>query len=80
MNLNENISNSLFPISVAEMRERYLKLYTGAVNDVLRFNYKMHSTNLPATFAPLREEMKLAGLAFTVKGGPDLTTEGEFEM
>jgi 4-hydroxy-4-methyl-2-oxoglutarate aldolase len=80
MNLNENISNSPFPISVAEMRERYLKLYTGAVNDVLRFNYKMHSTNLPATFAPLREEMKLAGLAFTVKGGPDLTTEGEFEM
>ncbi len=80
MDLNENTSNSPFPIPVAEMRSRYLKLYTGAVNDVLRFNYKMHSTSLPATFAPLREEMKLAGLAFTVKGGPDITTEGEFEM
>lgn len=71
---------SPFPIPVSEMRERYLKLYTGAVNDVLRFNYKMHATSLPATFAPLREKMKLAGLAFTIKGGPDITTEGEFEM
>jgi 4-hydroxy-4-methyl-2-oxoglutarate aldolase len=71
---------SPFPISVAEMRERYLKLYTGAVNDVLRFNYQMYTSSLPASYAPLREEMKLAGLAFTVKGGPDITTEGEFEM
>ena len=80
MNLDENALKSPFPISIAEMRERYLKLYTGAVNDVLRFKYKMHASSLPATFAPLREEMKLAGLAFTVKGGPDITTEGEFEM
>ncbi|GAB3988752.1 hypothetical protein GCM10028807_12090 [Spirosoma daeguense] len=62
------------------MRDRYLKLYTGAVNDVLRFNYAMHTTSLPADFTPLRESMKLAGLAFTVKGGPDITTDGEFEM
>lgn len=80
MNLDENALKWPFPISIAEMRERYLKLYTGAVNDVLRFKYKMHASSLPATFAPLREEMKLAGLAFTVKGGPDITTEGEFEM
>jgi 4-hydroxy-4-methyl-2-oxoglutarate aldolase len=69
-----------FPIPVAEMRSRYLKLYTGAVNDVLRFKYNLHATSLPAEFAPLREEMKTAGLAFTVKGGPDITTEGEMEM
>ena len=68
-----------YPVSIAEMRERYLKLYTGAVNDVLRFNYNMHTTSLPAHFAPLREEMKLAGLAFTVKGAPDITTDGEME-
>jgi 4-hydroxy-4-methyl-2-oxoglutarate aldolase len=72
--------NSLYPISIAEMRERYLTLYSGAVNDVLRFNYKMHATSLPSSFAPLREEMKIAGQAFTVKGAPDITTEGEFEM
>lgn len=75
-----DVAPSPFPIPVSEMRERYLKLYTGAVNDILRFNYQMHATSLPAHFAPLREEMKLAGLAFTVKGGPDITTEGEFEM
>ncbi|WP_159474985.1 RraA family protein [Dyadobacter sp. 3J3] len=80
MNSNGHISKSPFPIPVSEMRERYLKLYTGAVNDVLRFNYQMHATSLPAAFAPLREKMKLAGMAFTVKGGPDITTEGEFEM
>jgi len=68
------------PISVAEMRQRYLKLFTGAVNDVLRFKYKMHASSLPAEFSPLRDEMKLAGQAFTVKGGPDITTVGEFEM
>jgi 4-hydroxy-4-methyl-2-oxoglutarate aldolase len=78
--IEDTTSKSPFPIPVAEMRERYLKLYTGAVNDVLRFNYKMHATSLPASYAPLREKMKLAGLAFTVKGGPDITTEGEFEM
>ncbi|GAB3180610.1 RraA family protein [Telluribacter humicola] len=73
-------ATSPFPIPVSEMRERYLQLYTGAVNDVLRFNYKMHATSLPSAFAPLREEMKMAGQAFTVKGGPDITTDGEMEM
>lgn len=69
-----------FPIPLVEMRERYLKLYTGAVNDVLRFEHKMHASSLPAEFSPLRENMKIAGRAFTVKGGPDITTVGEFEM
>jgi len=67
------------PISVDEMRERYLKLYSGAVNDVMRFDYKVNAA-LPAEYAPLRENMKLCGQAFTVKGAPDITTEGEFEM
>jgi regulator of RNase E activity RraA len=61
------------------MRERYLKLYSGAVNDVLRFHYKMHCA-LPSRYQPLERDMKLAGLAFTVKGAPDITTDGEFEM
>lgn len=68
------------PISLGEMRDRYLKLYSGAVNDVLRFKHKMHGSSLPADFAPLRDAMVLAGQAFTVKGGPDITTDGEFEM
>jgi len=69
-----------YPISISEMRERYLKLFSGAINDVLRFNYNMHATCLPASFRPLREEMKMTGQAFTIKGGPDITTDGEFEM
>jgi regulator of RNase E activity RraA len=40
----------------------------------------MHASSLPADFSPLREGMVLAGQAFTVKGGPDVTTDGEFEM
>lgn len=69
-----------YPIPISEMRERYLQLFSGAINDVLRFNYKMHVTSLPASYQPLREEMKMVGQAFTVKGGPDITTDGEFEM
>ncbi len=67
-----------YPVSIAEMRERYLKLYSGAVNDVMRFNYHINAA-LPSSYAPLRENMKLAGQAFTIKGAPDLTTDGEFE-
>jgi len=72
--------HSLYPIPIKEMRERYQKLYTGAVNDVLRFNYKMSNTTLPSEYRPLTDNIKLAGMAFTVKGAPDITTEGEFEM
>ena len=68
-----------YPISVKEMRERYLKLYSGAVNDVMRFNYKVNAA-LPSSYLPLREKMKLCGQAFTIKGAPDITTDGEFEM
>ncbi len=68
-----------YPIPVSEIRERYLKLYSGAVNDVMRFKYKRHCA-LPSEYAPLNRDMKLAGVAFTVKGAPDITTDGEFEM
>jgi regulator of RNase E activity RraA len=81
--MSENVHDSGAaepPIGIPEMRRRYLKLFTGAVNDVLRFKHKMHSSALPSAFSPLREDMKIAGRAFTVKGGPDVTTDGEFEM
>lgn len=70
---------NLYPISIAEMRERYLKLYSGALNDVMRFEYHVNAA-LPSSYAPLRENMKLCGQAFTIKGAPDITTDGEFEM
>ena len=66
-------------LSVGELRERYLKLYSGAINDVLRFRFNRHTQTLPPSYVPLRDSMKLAGFAFTVKGAPDLVTEGEME-
>ena len=71
--------DSIYPISIAEMRERYLKLYSGAINDVMRFEYHVNAA-LPSSYIPLRENMKLCGQAFTIKGAPDITTDGEFEM
>ena len=68
-----------YPISLQEMRERYLKLYSGALNDVMRFDYKCNAA-LPSDYAPLNPAWKLCGRAFTVKGAPDITTDGEFEM
>ena len=72
------IENSL-PIEISKMRQRYLKLYSAAVNDVMRFDYKVNCA-LPSSYLPLERDMKLAGVAFTIKGAPDLTTDGEFEM
>lgn len=66
-------------VSDTELRERYLKLYSGAVNDILRFDYKMHAA-LPSEYHPLNRDMKLCGRAFTIKGAPDITTDGEIEM
>ena len=71
--------NSKQTVSDSELRERYLRLYSGAVNDILRFDYKMHAA-LPSEYQPLNRDMKLCGRAFTIKGAPDITTDGEFEM
>ncbi len=75
----EKIQYPTYEIPIPEMRQRYLKLYSGAVNDVMRFDYKVNAA-LPSEYLPLREGMKICGQAFTVKGAPDITTEGEFEM
>lgn len=70
---------SPYPISLTEMRMRYLRLYSGVVNDVLRFEYNLHCA-FPNDYLPLDREMKICGQAFTIKGAPDITTEGEFEL
>lgn len=70
---------SPYPISLTEMRERYLRLYSGVVNDVLRFEYNLHCA-LPSDYLPLERDMKICGQAFTIKGAPDITTDGEFEL
>lgn len=66
-------------IPVPEMRARFLKLFTAAVNDVLRFEHRINGS-LPSTYRGLRGDDRLCGRAFTIKGGPDITTDGEFEL
>lgn len=63
----------------AELCRRYEALYTGAVNDVLRKDGLLRQT-LPHDILPLRENMTVAGIAFTVKGTKHTTTEGEMEQ
>ncbi len=66
-------------IPVADLCRRYEKLYTGAVNDVLRVKGYVYQT-LPPNILPLKDDMVLAGVAFTVKGSKNLTVEGEMEQ
>ena len=69
------------PMAIAddELCQRYEKLFTGAVNDVLREDGLLHQT-LPPAILPLREKMCVAGIAFTVKGSKNLTIEGEMQQ
>jgi len=75
----ETVSNIKFPISEEELLDRYQRLYTGAVNDVLReFCYLNQA--LPNHIKPLREYHTIAGFAFTVKSSPNVKISGEMEF
>ena len=76
--LRDTVSTSEFPIPTAELCARYEALYTGAVNDVLR-EFLLMDQALPHTIVPLREEMKVAGIAFTIRSVKDPTVGGEME-
>ena len=62
-----------------EIISRYEKLYTGSVNDVLR-EMCLTEQALPPTIMPLRDDMVLAGFAFTIRSTADPTLEGELEL
>ena len=64
------------PISDKELCERYEALFTAAVNDVLRERQLVRQT-LPTGILPLRENMKVAGPAFTIKGAKSLLIKDE---
>ena len=67
-----------FPISDEELCRRYQDVFVSAVNDVLR-EEGLISQTLPNNIMPLREEMKVCGLAFTIKGAPSLDLKDEME-
>jgi 4-hydroxy-4-methyl-2-oxoglutarate aldolase len=60
----------------AEICDRYEAIFTAAVNDALRENKLLNQT-LPNGIIPLRDEMKAAGFAFTIKGAKNLTLKNE---
>ena len=72
----ETISTKPFPVPVKEMLERYEKLYTGAISDVLR-EFCLLDQSLPGYRRPLRDSDVVAGIAFTVKSAPNVKITGE---
>lgn len=59
------------PISDKELCQRYEGVSTAMVNDVLREMGYIYQT-LPNNILPLKDEMKVAGSAFTIKGSKNL--------
>ncbi len=82
MNLEKLISSRKgkeqvqFPISDREICERYEGVTTPMVNDVLREMELLYQT-LPPQIAPIRDNMKVAGIAFTIKGSKNLDIQDE---
>jgi 4-hydroxy-4-methyl-2-oxoglutarate aldolase len=72
----EGVSTKPFPAPIEEMLARYEKLYTGAINDVLR-EFCLLQQALPYDIVPLRNQDTVAGIAFTVKSSPNCLIRGE---
>lgn len=70
------IDTSPLPIPLEQLIARYEALFSGAINDVLR-EHALTDQALPHNIIPLRPEMKVCGVAFTIKSTTDPTIEGE---
>lgn len=68
-----------FPVSDEELCARYDRVSTPMVNDVLRSKGLLYQT-LPTNILPLRDEMRVSGIAFTIKGAKNLAVENEMEQ
>jgi regulator of RNase E activity RraA len=77
--MREKISSKEFPIPEKELLMRYERLYTGAVNDVMR-EFCLLEQALPGRIKPLREYTVVAGFAFTVKSSPNVKINGEMDF
>jgi regulator of RNase E activity RraA len=65
-----------FPVPVVELLDRYMAVTTPMINDALRERNLLFQT-LPHRIAPLRDEMKTVGIAFTIKGTKSLVINNE---
>jgi len=68
-----------FPVSDTEICNRYEKVTTPMINDVLREMGLLYQT-LPTNILPIRDDMKVCGIAFTIKGSKNLAIEQEMEQ
>ena len=68
-----------FPVSDTEICDRYEKVTTPMINDVLREMGLLYQT-LPTNILPIRDDMKVCGIAFTIKGSKNLAIEQEMEQ
>jgi regulator of RNase E activity RraA len=75
----DTIEQVAFSRPEEEIIQRYEQLYTGAVNDVLREMCILDQA-LPPEIVPLRDEMVVAGFAFTIRSAADPTLGGELEL
>ena len=72
----EQSAQIALPISDQELIERYEAVFTAAVNDVLREMGYLYQT-LPSAIQGLTMDMRVAGIAFTIKGSKNLRIEDE---
>jgi regulator of RNase E activity RraA len=77
--MRDNVEQVRLSIPEPELCARYEKLYSGAINDVLR-EMCLPNQALPPQIMPLRDEMVVCGPAFTVKAVKDPTMGGELEL
>lgn len=64
------------PVSDKELCDRYEVVSTAMVNDVLREMGLIYQT-LSTEIAPIKDSMKVAGVAFTIKGSKNLDLTNE---
>jgi len=74
--MRDNVEQVELAIPEAELCARYEKLYSGAINDVLR-ELCLPNQALPTNIVALRDDMVVCGPAFTVKAVKDPTMGGE---
>ena len=58
------------------MRDRFGAIYTAALADILDAR-GYHAQTLPPSIRPLEKGMRLAGSAYTIKGGPASNPDGD---
>ena len=66
-------------VSDEDICERLEKLYTGAINDVLREHCLMDQA-MPNNILPLKMDMCRAGVAYTIRSAPNPTVGGEMNI